>query len=313
MNNDDSCFVITDNKKKISFLIIFIIIIIVFFVIIGFRKIVYDYGFHSTDLKNDQQVNDYLVKYMNDKYNIDATLSLKKKELIYICTFRMIDGSCMDQADNKNIYEYEFDGVDNNGNNFVINYTNSYIGKYKKYDSKIIENYKIYDARNNIEAVLSRYSKNVDIYTIMNDEDIVYDVSKGVEEYADNYLIIRMLVDKIDVDSIVELTNEMEEIDEVSNIFITSDQEVYDKILSSNNSSCSDCQIFQKSGFVHPNILTNRFGYTYMQKNYDVSHYFLNEFKKIDFDNDSMYYSIIYYASSFHIYEKLQQSDLEIE
>ena len=295
---------ITKTDKKNNSLIIITIIIIVIVLTFQIGKRIYGYEYRSTDLKSDQEVNDYLVKYIKNKYDADVKLSLENKELIYICTFRMIDGSCMKNADNKDIYEYKFYGVDSNNNDFVIKYTNSYIGRNKKYKAKIVDNYNIYYKKNKLEKAISKYSKNIDIYSKVNDGHTVYNTTTGDEEIADNYLVVRMYVNKIDTNSICKLIKKVEKFDEVRNVIITSDKEVYSQILLSKESYTSEYRIFQEEGFYNPNILNNKFGYTYIEKKDGGFGYFLSEFENFEFDNNSNYYSILYYGGHFQIYQK---------
>lgn len=294
MDNNDVTLKKTKYKKKKIFSIVCVFLL--------FGIIIYGYRYHSTDLKNDQKVNDYLVRYMNKKYNIKATLALKKKELIDICTFRMVDGSCFNYANNNNIYEYEFNGVDNDNNKFSINYTNSYIGRYKMHDSKIIENYKIFDDSKKLEGVISKYSKKFDIYKNMYDENNV--IVDGNKKYDDNHLIVRMYIDIIDLNNILELNKEIEKFNTVSNIIITTDRDVYDKALSSNEITCFGCEIFKEVGFSHPNILSEQLGYSYVKKNRNVSHYFFDEINYINIDNKSSYYTLIIFGSGINVYQK---------
>ena len=292
----------TINKKK-NHSIIILICLIIFAFIIG--KKVYSYNYRSIDNNNNsQKVNDYLVKYMKDKYDADVTLLLQKEDLIYICSFRMVDGSCMDSAENNDIYEYKFSGVDSDNNQFVISYTNSYIGRSKKYKAKIVDNYKLYYESNKLEKVISKYSNNVDIYANVHDGATVYNTSTGIEEIADNYLIVRIYLNKIDASSIVKIIEETENFDSVSNVIITSDDEVYDEILLSNKSYSSSYRLFQEEGFYQPNILSNKFEYTYVKPIGDNDSYFLSDFKNFKFENDRSYYSIIYYGEKYHIYKK---------
>lgn len=63
---------ITKTDKKNNSLIIITIIIIAIVLIFQIGKRIYGYEYRSTDLKSDQEVNDYLVKYIKNKYDADV-------------------------------------------------------------------------------------------------------------------------------------------------------------------------------------------------------------------------------------------------
>ena len=105
----------------------------------GYSEIYYYTNYNSIDEKTDTEIEKYVTKFINEKYNIDCTLKLEKKELTDFCIFP-IDGDCA-KAKNTNVYDYTFIGTDQNNNEFTIIYTNAYIGEKKEHPSTIKDNY----------------------------------------------------------------------------------------------------------------------------------------------------------------------------
>jgi len=115
-----------DRKQSLIFLVICIACIgVIGSLILLFMTFTGEIGYYVSDSrKNEDQVEEYLIKYIKDKYNVDCKLTLEKKELEPICEI-VVDG-CGHYANNRNIYRYEYSAVDENGKQFFIEYRNGY-------------------------------------------------------------------------------------------------------------------------------------------------------------------------------------------
>ena len=125
-------------------------------------------GYHSIDLRmTEKAVNNYLVKYMKDKYNVNVKLVLLgKRRDKKVCLFG-IDNSCAIAVNNYSVKEYQFIGEDEKGNNFYIDYKNRSIKLLlPEYEEPYInENYNRYIDLEKAKSIFNEYFDKVYVFT----------------------------------------------------------------------------------------------------------------------------------------------------
>lgn len=209
-------------KKMVKTLIIVIIcsiVSIIIWLITGF------FGYFSMNFKTDRQVKDYLTKYINEKYNIDCTLKFNSKKLIDICDF-WFDG-CISIHNNINVYEYFYSGTDKNNNEFIVEYTNSYMDKGRLNKSYIKENYYIYKHIEEMKKILNSYYDTFDVYYRISNEDMISN-----DIYSN--IVIRIYDSNENTNNLVEVNDKILKFCDHFKIIYTTDHSIYEEILKNN-------------------------------------------------------------------------------
>lgn len=262
------------------------IVIICIFIYFIFKYILF--GYHAIDFKTDKQVKEYLTQYINEKYNTDCNLDLKSKELVKFCT-AMLDG-CIHYANNNSIYRYEYSGVDKNNNEFLVNYTNSYIGKDGITKAEIEENYYIYNHIKEIKKIVKEYYNTFDIY---------YELSNnGIDDYE---IVIRIYSNKKNVTVLTDINDKILNFNKMFKIIFTTDHKTYKQILNDDSNLSK-----QSYSWEEPNFLTKKLGYSSRKDNFNNNSEYKRALSLIDLENDN--YTIIlmngFSKTNYYIYHK---------
>lgn len=205
--------------KTLKIVIICSIVSIIIWFITGF------FGYFSMNFKTDRQVKDYLTKYINEKYNIDCTLKFNSKKLIDDCAFWF--DSCILSHNNINVYKYFYSGTDKNNNEFIVEYTNSYMYKGRLNKSYIKENYYIYKYIEDMKKTLNSYYDTFDVYYRISNEDMISN-----DIYSN--IVIRIYDSNENTNNLVEVNDKILKFSDHFKIIYTTDHSIYEEILKNN-------------------------------------------------------------------------------
>jgi len=189
-------------KKIIIFLPILVLLFLTIIRIINISKVP----------KSNEEVKDYLEKHLKEKYNKDFTLSFISKEEVKECTF-WLDG-CIKEKTYKGVYEFIFNGHDQEGNSFQIKYRN-FKNKERIKNPYIVDDYDKYSKRENIKKLLNNKYKSYELYFNMED----------------NYFHILIYEENLDSNKLVNLTKELSDISYNYTIMLINKEVVYNKLL----------------------------------------------------------------------------------
>lgn len=203
------------------------------------------YVYVSFEFKSEDQIKNLLETYMKDEYNTDVKLTLKEKNSINECLFWLDD--CWFSGKSINAYEYKYIGIDKKNRDFVINYANGYFGNGLYHKSKITENYKNYNKKQNIdiEQLLKEHYDTFNIYINLSDEQYYY-----------NEMVVLIYALENNINNLVGINNKISSINSNTKIIYTNDIEAYNLMLNDNSDLFKTSYAWRDS-----NLLTQKLKY----------------------------------------------------
>lgn len=285
LNHENNSKIIV-NKKNNKKRVIIIIVCVCIFIYLLFNSSLL--GYHSTDFKSDEQLEKYLVNYLNHKYDIDCHLKLESKELDKFCTFWL--DTCWHYAKNNSIYNYRYTGIDENNNKFQIDYTNSYIGK-GIHKSVINENYHIYDDVKKIKRMVNNHYNVSDVYFQLAPDDNYSNIN-------DNEIVIRIYDEKNNTNILSNVNDDIISISKKFKIIYTTDYETYKTILVNNYDYLTESYSWKEPNIISENLKYNRI-------NFNDNSSYKQALSLIELGNDN--YTIVlmnWIDTKYYIYKK---------
>ena len=268
------------NKKNSRDIIIVTIIIIVVIVVVSMSsRLLHNVSFYQTKESHlidsndsEKKVRKYLNEYLNKKYGINSTLTLKDKKGLGFCDIFM-DGSCAHEKKIRNVYRYAFSGVDENNNKFIINYSNSNLNKGKIEETKIEDNYYTYKYFKNIKEIVPNYFDKFEMYYYVGDDN--YSLMHGTPGK------IWIAINGDNINKLIEMQRAIFKENDSYEIVYTSNSDAYDLLISNSSHIFSKTYYWEDS-----NILTGDNGYSTFTNYYKTSKKYYEVLESLDSNSD---------------------------
>jgi len=255
MNDEQLEKNIEETKKKSSFdKVLTCIILLGFLALIGFGfykvlkfvGVINSFGFDSyvsLNKMDEKELTEYLENMYEDKYNKEFEFKLRDKSLKVFCKVP-IDG-CLHEDYNDSVYVYLFNGSDEDGNEFLLEYTDSYKHTLGNVKEEIKDTYNFYLDKEKYEEELAKNYSKYYVYLHLDN-----DLAKGVGFSILQHTVVFVYDDTFNVKEIDSLYNSLKSISSHFAFYFTNDKATYDYLVSqTNNKNISVTWEYNKQGY----------------------------------------------------------------